>query len=56
MCVDTLFTGALGVAELRARLGALQRRMAAEEAVSAARREAKAATALILKDELKVTS
>lgn len=44
----------LGAAELRARLGALQRRGAAEEAVAAARREAKAATSLILKDELKV--
>ncbi|KAG2452954.1 hypothetical protein HYH02_002291 [Chlamydomonas schloesseri] len=43
----------LGPAELRARLGALQRRSAAEEAVAAARREAKAATSLILKDELK---
>ncbi|EFJ42378.1 hypothetical protein VOLCADRAFT_107315 [Volvox carteri f. nagariensis] len=39
--------------ELRSRLGALQRRSAAEEAVAAARREAKAATSLILKDELK---
>ncbi|KAG2425704.1 hypothetical protein HXX76_013546 [Chlamydomonas incerta] len=43
----------LGAAELRARLGALQRRGAAEESVAAARREAKAATSLILKDELK---
>ncbi|GFR46723.1 hypothetical protein Agub_g8346 [Astrephomene gubernaculifera] len=39
--------------ELRARLGALQRRGQAEEAVAAARREAKLATSLILKDELK---
>ncbi|KAG2482979.1 hypothetical protein HYH03_018106, partial [Edaphochlamys debaryana] len=44
---------ALGPAELRGALAALQRRGAAEEAVAAARREAKAATSLILKDELK---
>ncbi|GIM09817.1 hypothetical protein Vretimale_13555 [Volvox reticuliferus] len=43
----------LSAPELRARLGALQRRSAAEEAVAAARREVKAATSLILKDELK---
>lgn len=43
-----------GSAELRGRLAALQRRAAADEAVAAARREAKAAVSLILKDELKV--
>ncbi|GIL48638.1 hypothetical protein Vafri_5094 [Volvox africanus] len=43
----------LSAPDLRARLGALQRRSAAEEAVAAARREVKAATSLILKDELK---
>ncbi|KXZ50647.1 hypothetical protein GPECTOR_15g331 [Gonium pectorale] len=44
---------ALPAAELRGRLAALQRRGAADEAVAAARREAKAAASLILKDELK---
>ncbi|GLC55868.1 hypothetical protein PLESTB_001037800 [Pleodorina starrii] len=46
-------SSALSPGELRARLGALQRRDAAEAAVAAARREAKAATSLILKDELR---